>query len=49
MIEDEREKSKLMDLLGKMLDMNYKTRITPTQASSHPFFTEIEDLLIINN
>jgi serine/threonine protein kinase len=44
MIEDEREKSNLMDLLGKMLDINYKTRITPNQAFSHPFFNLSEDL-----
>ena len=39
-VEDEQEKSRLMDLLSKMLDTNYKTRINPSEALNHPFFTE---------
>jgi len=39
-IEDEHEKGKLIDLLSKMLDVNFKTRISPNKALNHPFFDE---------
>lgn len=39
-VEDEKDKLNLLDLLSRMLDMNYKTRINPSDALSHPFFSE---------
>jgi serine/threonine protein kinase len=37
LVNDESDKAELGDLLGKMLDLNYKTRITPEDALNHPF------------
>jgi len=39
-IEDENEKDKLLDLISKMLDINYKTRINPIEALKHPFLID---------
>lgn len=33
-----------IDLLDKMLDFNYKKRITVQECLSHPYFTELHDL-----
>lgn len=40
MIDNEKEKNKLIDLLSKMLDINYKTRISPKEALEHCFFED---------
>jgi serine/threonine protein kinase len=37
LINDEGDRNQLGDLLAKMLDLNYKTRITPEDALNHPF------------
>jgi len=35
------DKSLLVDLISKMLDINYKTRISPEEALKHEFFQNI--------
>ena len=37
-IEEQEEKDKLADLLMKMLDVNFKTRISADDALQHEFF-----------
>lgn len=38
LIENQEEKDQLADLLIKMLDINFKTRISPEEALKHEFF-----------
>jgi serine/threonine protein kinase len=38
LLKDENDKKLLSDLLSGMLDLNYKTRMNPTEALKHPFF-----------
>ena len=37
LVSDDKDRSQLADLLTGMLDLNYKTRITPKNALNHPF------------
>ncbi len=37
LVVNETDRNLLSDLLSQMLDINYKTRITPTMALNHPF------------
>ena len=37
---DKSNKDMFIDLLGKMLEFNYKKRINIKQALNHPFFNE---------
>ena len=40
LIDDENERAKLEDLLAKMLEFNYKNRISPEEALKHSFLEE---------
>jgi serine/threonine protein kinase len=40
LISDINQRKLLSDLLTQMLDLNYKTRISPINALSHPFFVQ---------
>ncbi len=40
LIDDENERAKLEDLLSKMLEFNYKNRISPQEALKHSFLEE---------
>ena len=38
LVKDEKDQDLLCDLLSQMLDINYKTRISPLLALQHDFF-----------
>jgi serine/threonine protein kinase len=40
LILDIYQRKLLSDLLSQMLDLNYKTRISPMDALNHPFFSQ---------